>query len=198
MPQIAFIRHAPTDWNEEGRIQGQTDTSLSIAGRSALQDWCVPAEFSGAEWISSPLSRCVETAKHLAGFSVPTDARLAEGAWGEWEGNTLDEMRSKFGARFKELEDRGWDFCPPGGESPRMVWQRVEPLIQSFRAKPGPIIMVSHRGVMRAVTAAAMQWNLLGKPPLKMQRSAMQIFWLEASGRLILQQANVSLVQDPQ
>ena len=30
--RIAFLRHGPTDWNEQGRIQGRIDMPLSAGG----------------------------------------------------------------------------------------------------------------------------------------------------------------------
>ncbi len=35
MTRLAMIRHAPTAWNEAGRIQGHGDEPLSAGGRSA-------------------------------------------------------------------------------------------------------------------------------------------------------------------
>ncbi len=47
--------------------------------------------------------------------------------WGDWEGATLDALRAEHGAAFVDNADRGLDFQPPAGESPRMVQARLQP-----------------------------------------------------------------------
>jgi len=44
MISVAVIRHGPTDWNEQKRIQGRADRNLSAAGRERVAGWTVPAE----------------------------------------------------------------------------------------------------------------------------------------------------------
>tara|TARA_R110002110_G_scaffold306951_2_gene520688 strand:- start:408 stop:1004 length:597 start_codon:yes stop_codon:yes gene_type:complete len=194
MPLLSLIRHAPTTWNEAGRIQGQTDTPLSANGRAALMQWTPPAPLLAAEWWSSPLQRCRDTARHLAGRTVPTDDRLAETHWGEWQGCSLADLRAKLGEEMAAMEGRGWDFQPPGGESPRMVGVRLQAFLQDVAARDRPTVAVTHRGVIRVVLALATGWDFLGKPPVKMQRAAAQVFWVAPDGSLELRSANVSLL----
>ena len=42
MTLLALIRHAPTTWNAEGRLQGRRDTPLSQDGKAALATWAAP------------------------------------------------------------------------------------------------------------------------------------------------------------
>src|SRR5512142_2000944 len=88
--RIAFLRHGPTDWNEEGRIQGRIDMPLSAAGRSKMAGLLPPAGFERARAFTSPLARARETAALLGFPGAVPDARLAEHNWGEWEGLTRD------------------------------------------------------------------------------------------------------------
>ena len=78
MTLLALIRHAPTTWNAEGRLQGRRDTPLSEEGAAMLAEWAPPVAFSAFDWRVSPLSRTRRTARALAGRDVPTDDRLIE------------------------------------------------------------------------------------------------------------------------
>ena len=59
---LAVIRHGPTDWNEQRRIQGHADRPLSQAGRATVSGWTLPAEIAAFDWYVSPLTRARETA----------------------------------------------------------------------------------------------------------------------------------------
>ncbi|MGY9056610.1 MAG: histidine phosphatase family protein [Alphaproteobacteria bacterium] len=195
MPLIGFIRHAPTTWNEAGRIQGRTDTPLSEAGRAALATWELPTHVSAAEWWCSPLQRCRDTARHLAGREVQTDPLLQETHWGEWQGETLSGLREQFGDEMRRREELGWHFSPPGGESPRDVAVRLQQFLAKMATQDQPLVVVTHRGVIRVALALATGWDFLGKEPFKMTRAAVQEFWLKPDGSLELRAGNVAFAE---
>jgi probable phosphoglycerate mutase len=181
MTELALLRHGATDWNAAGRMQGRRDVALSEAGRAALAGLRPPPEVAGFEWLSSPLVRAVETAELLSGQSPALEPRLVELDWGEWEGLTLPELRAAH-PEMAANEDRGLDFQPPGGESPRQVQQRLRPLLAELAGGP-PAVAVTHLGVMRAIMALAYDWPMLGRPPLELGRHSLHLFSLDADGR---------------
>ncbi|PPK87681.1 putative phosphoglycerate mutase [Neolewinella xylanilytica] len=107
MTRIGFIRHGITDWNVEGRVQGQTDIPLNEAGRK--QAYALADRLKGEEWdliYSSDLSRTGETAEIVAkalGLPVRTDIRLREMHCGEVEGTTPEERIARWGKDWKSL-----------------------------------------------------------------------------------------------
>ncbi|SNB53105.1 probable phosphoglycerate mutase [Arboricoccus pini] len=183
MSTCLFIRHAPTFWNETGRIQGQSDVPLSPAGREQAAAWRLPARYAGAACLCSPLNRAMETAR-LIGFPTPaTDPRLREMCWGSFEGFTLDELRASMGRRFQALEARGLDFRPPGGESPREVTVRLQAVLQELAARDISQVVVAHKGILRALVVLATGWPMLGKPPLAPTRDEALELELDETGR---------------
>ena len=70
MTEIALLRHGPTKWAEQGRLQGQRDEPLSEQGRAVVLDWKLPGWVSTRQWYTSPLLRAYETA-HLLGGQNP-------------------------------------------------------------------------------------------------------------------------------
>jgi probable phosphoglycerate mutase len=185
---LALIRHMPTVWNRDGRLQGRRDTPLDP---DAVPRWRLPTELAACRFLSSPLGRARETAA-LLGIEPRLDDRLTEMSWGEWEGHTLRELRSTF-ADIDELEAQGLDFHAPGGESPRDVQARVAPLLAEIAAAAAPTVAVTHKGVIRAVFALATGWNMLGKPPHRLDWSAAQLFRLDLAGRPGIERLNLSL-----
>ena len=65
MIAVALLRHAPTTWNVEHRLQGRTDIPISDDGRSLAATWRLPPEIGDFEAWASPLTRTRETAALL-------------------------------------------------------------------------------------------------------------------------------------
>ena len=175
MTRLALLRHGATEWTQRRLVQGRRDIPLSEAGRAALRGRVLPAECRGMRVVTSPLTRCVQTAALVAGEAAAREPRIIEMDWGEWEGRTLADLRAELGAAMQENEDRGLDFRPHGGESPREVLVRVREWLRELEA---PTLAVTHRGVIRVVLAAATGWDMTGKPPAKLDWGAVQLFTL--------------------
>lgn len=189
---LAMIRHGPTSWNAEKRIQGRIDTPLSADGRERVATWRVPSELAAYRWVVSPRRRARETAE-LLGLTPTVEPLLAEMNWGEWEGQRLPDLRARYGAEMAANEARGLDFRPPGGESPRDVQGRVAQWLAGV-AKAGIATgAVAHAGVIRALYCLASGWDMTGKPPVKLRDGCVQLFTVDAEGRPQVDRLNLPM-----
>ena len=185
MTRLALLRHADTAWSAAGRIQGRADVPL-LDGISLDCCFC-----KGMRVVTSPLSRCVQTAALLGAPDAAHEPRIIEMDWGEWEERTLAELREELGDAMAQNEARGLDFRPPGGESPRAVIERIKPWLREIAAAGVPTLAVTHRGVIRAILAEASGWDMRGKPPAKLDWRAVHFFLLDAQGRPSVERLNV-------
>jgi len=185
MTRLALLRHADTAWSAAGRIQGRADVPL--LNRTSLEI----SSCKEMRVVTSPLSRCVQTAALLGAADAPREPRIIEMDWGEWEGRTLSELRRELGASMAENEARGLDFRPPGGESPREVVGRIKPWLREIAVAAVPTLAVTHRGVIRATLAEATGWDMRGKPPAKLDWQAVHFFILDPQGRPKVERLNV-------
>ncbi|MBL8701803.1 MAG: histidine phosphatase family protein [Alphaproteobacteria bacterium] len=193
MTLVALLRHAPTDWNRDKRLQGRADIAITASSRAELATRRVPAPYDNWRTLSSPLARCLDTAAAL-GLVVTPEPRLVEMDWGAYQGQTIDELRQRHGADFGANERRGLDMLPPGGESPRQVQARVAPLLAAIARDGRPTLLVTHRGVIRAVYAAAVGWTMTGDPPHALELyGTLQVFALDANGAPRIEALNVAL-----
>jgi len=191
---FALIRHGPTDWNADRRIQGSTDIPLSDAGRETVAGWRLPPELEDFDWVCSPLARARETAGILgAPRDIRTDHRLCEMNWGDWEGQRLADLRRDLGDEMADNEARGIDFRPPNGESPRDLLARLAPWMADVSAQGRPTLAVCHNGIVRALYALATGWSMIGKRPIKFQWGTVHLFHVDADGKPVVDRMNVSL-----
>ena len=80
--KIYLVRHGETDWNQAGRLQGQTDIDLDAQGFAQAAEAAerlkeVPFEIA----FCSPLIRARHTAETIVGerkITLTTDERLRE------------------------------------------------------------------------------------------------------------------------
>src|SRR5512133_2006517 len=96
--KFALIRHGPTDWNAQGRVQGSIDTPLSEDGKAKMSALLPPEGFDTVRAYCSPKLRARQTAACLGLKNLTLDARLTEQNWGDWEGLTRTEMLARDGA----------------------------------------------------------------------------------------------------
>ncbi len=91
-----FLRHGQTDWNVEGRLQGQTDIHLNETGHAQAR--AAATVFRNepiTKIISSDLQRALVTATYIAEHlpaPLETDQRLRERCYGPIEGLTRAEI----------------------------------------------------------------------------------------------------------
>jgi alpha-ribazole phosphatase len=115
------------------------------------------AELPGFRTVAtSPLARSRRLAERLAaarGLAAPAvDARLAEMDFGAWEGLAWERVPRR------ELDAWAADLMrarPHGGESVAMLEARVTAALLQWRGAAGPVLIVTHAGVIRAARAIA-------------------------------------------
>ena len=176
---VALVRHGRTAWTDARRMQGRADIPLSEAGRAQVAAWRLPASLSGARVVASPLARAIETARLLAGTEPEVAHELVEMDWGAWEGRTFDELRAELGPVYAVAEALGVDYRPPRGESPRDVQVRVLRWFARVSVEPGPILAVTHNGVLRALVARLTGWDMVSKSPVKLLPDRVHLFEAE-------------------
>jgi probable phosphoglycerate mutase len=194
--RLAVLRHGPTAWNEAGRIQGRSDQPLSPAGKDWVGRWQLPTNLHGWTWYRSPLIRTTSTAALLGHPDARIEDRLIETNWGEWEGARLPELRLSLGEEMTKMEDRGLDFCPPGGESPRDLLARLHPFLKELGQRREQAVAVTHKGIIRALYAGASGWPMVGRPPEKLREPRYHIFTLDSEGRLGIERLNCPLLPE--
>ncbi|KPB01138.1 histidine phosphatase family protein [Ahrensia marina] len=153
-----MIRHGETDWNREGRFQGQVDIDLNELGRSqaagngkALASLIDPSQWA---FVCSPMSRTRETMELIReniglpreGYSV--DDRLIEVTFGDWEKHTLADIEDTWPDQAKLRQENKWEYVPPNGESYRSAAERMRPVLESLKQ---PTVIVTHGGIIRGM-----------------------------------------------
>lgn len=156
---VYLARHGETEWNRVGRWQGGTDIPLSEVGRAQARELADRLRDRRIARVhASQLSRAVETARIVAahlGLGAPaTDARLRERGYGAFEGLTREECAIQFPGVWEQyLVDRR--LVPPGAEPLAEVVDRITAGMREIAAAAfaeadvGPILVISHGGVIR-------------------------------------------------
>ncbi len=192
--RCAIIRHAPTQWNAEKRLQGRTDIGLGAQGRIVAASWVAPAAWRSWRVLSSPLVRARETAAILFPTTpAEIEPALVEMSFGDWEGFTLETLRGAPGSDAESREAMGLDFRAPNGESPRDVQQRLLPLLTRLAEEGQDAVLISHKAVQRALYALASGWQMTEKPTTKLKDGQAHLFDLADDGNPSVTELNIDL-----
>ncbi|OKP82303.1 phosphoglycerate kinase [Paenibacillus helianthi] len=146
---IGLIRHGLTDWNAEGRIQGQSDIPLNDEGRGQaemLGDRLLQETYRWDFCITSSLSRAAETGRIVAAkLGIPMlepDDRIRERAYGQVEGMTAVQREEKWG--------KDWNQLSLGQETDDQLQARALAFMEEIaeRYPEKNILVISHGGFL--------------------------------------------------
>ncbi len=162
MIRLFLVRHGITDWNYEGRYQGQVDVPLNAEGRrqvALLRDRLRDEQFTAC--FSSALGRARESAEIiLAGrpCHVRQMADLNELNYGEWEGLTTAEIKARFPEAWNTFVVDPVHSAPPGGESRLHLARRVDrafaEIQREFVDGDARALVAAHGGTIRGAVAS--------------------------------------------
>jgi broad specificity phosphatase PhoE len=161
---LLLIRHGESEFNAQGRIQGQLDVALTETGRKQA---AALAERLAGEQIdaifASPLARAYQTAQAISartGHEIRTDERLKEINAGVFQGLTREEMIARYPDQELRWTAREPDFRVTGGETRRELMERGRAALEAIRETGLKRVAVVSHG---AILAAALK-GLLGIP----------------------------------
>lgn len=152
--KVCIIRHGETDWNQEGRIQGQLDIPLNETGRAqALAMAFNSAHYPFSALFSSDLKRATETAAALAereGLSVVLMKELRERHYGIFQGVAKSEAPQLYPDAYKLYRERDQSYEFENGESLADFAKRVLGAFNGLvrRHTSQQFAVVCHAGVL--------------------------------------------------
>ncbi|MCL5103560.1 MAG: histidine phosphatase family protein [Armatimonadetes bacterium] len=174
MITLYLVRHGETEYNRQGRIQGQGDSPLTPLG--VLQAEAVATRLAGetfAAIYSSDLGRAQSTAEIIAArhnLPVQTTPLLREAAFGIIQGLTRAEVETRFPIEEHEWRRDPRTHRPPGAEYPEDVIERcrrflaevIERHPSTLRQAQGSgctdgerLLVVGHGGSVRGIVVAS-------------------------------------------
>jgi broad specificity phosphatase PhoE len=187
-PIVYYIRHGQTDWNVEGRLQGHQDIPLNARGRwqaarcgAILGDMLVREgrDPAALDYVSSPLGRARQSmelvrpmlALDAQGYRI--EPRLIEICFGEWEGFTIAQLRSRDPKGVALREHDKWHFVAPGGESYETVARRVRDWHDSLRRDT---VVSAHGGTARGLMASLGIAKPAAAPLIDIEQGVLYVF----------------------
>ncbi len=173
-----YLRHGETDWNRGRRQQGQTDIPLNETGRAqAIAAAALLAGRGIATICASPLQRARETAD-IVNRSLDADLTVVDGLiecnWGVGEGQVNDGW-------YENWREGG---ALEGAEAHSDFVARSLAAISEALGLPGPVLIVGHGGVYRAVKIHArldMNISLPNSVPVRHDPPAEAYSWWTAT-----------------
>ena len=147
---LYLVRHGETEWNREGRLQGNGDSPLTENGRrqaaqvrEALQSVAIEQAYV------SPLKRAVDTMAIIVAeraVELVVCEPLREISLGPWEGKTRDEVAVTHPDQYRAFVEQPDQMQLDGAETFAALQQRVVgELERLFEQHAGErVLVVSH------------------------------------------------------
>lgn len=167
-PRLLLVRHGETDWNREGRFQGQIDIPLNSRGSNqarAASDFLSNVSIQRA--YSSTMARPRQTAELILachpGVPLTTTPGLVEIGHGRWEGCLEEEIAEAWPELLADWKRAPHTVTMPDGETLQQVWDRSVATWHTIVGGLNPeetALVVAHDAVNKTILCA-----LLGLSP---------------------------------
>tara|TARA_Y100001968_G_scaffold292474_1_gene297700 strand:+ start:12999 stop:14330 length:1332 start_codon:yes stop_codon:yes gene_type:complete len=165
--RLILVRHGETNWNLEGRFQGQIDIPLNSNGKdqaSATGSFLKNVQIDKA--FSSSMTRPKETAELILKYHpevrLELQEKLVEISHGLWEGKLESEIKEQWPDLLKQWHCSPQTVEMPGGETIQQVWSRSnkcwENICKSLKPEETALI-VAHDAVNKTILCQLLGLN---------------------------------------
>jgi len=167
-PRLLLVRHGETDWNRQGRFQGQIDIPLNANGRSQAAAAgrflaSVPIQRAWSSAMARPRQTAEAILRSHPGVPLATTTGLLEIGHGLWEGRLESEIAEGWPELLADWKRAPETVQMPQGETIQQVWDRSLTTWQRIAASlaAGETgLVVAHDAVNKTILCA-----LLGLAP---------------------------------
>ena len=209
---IILVRHGRTHLTESKRISGRggENPGLSDLGREDAHKVAKAISEIGnsGPWshltpisaiVSSPIKRTLDTAHIISnevGLGVDVIENLAEISFGDWDGHTNEEVKSKWASTFQDWQG-SWTVAPPNGESLEQFDARVQDarreILKTYAGKT--VAVVSHVMPIRGFIRAGMDGGKAGywRPQISPCSITIIRFWGDQAAEVVTMNATSHL-----
>ncbi|MFN9621898.1 MAG: histidine phosphatase family protein [Cyanobacteriota bacterium] len=166
--RLLLVRHGETEWNREGRFQGQIDIPLNARGTSqarAARDFLAPVKLHRA--YTSTMARPRQTAEvileHHPGVPLTSTGGLVEIGHGRWEGCLEADIAATWPELLEAWKREPHTVTMPDGETLQQVWDRSVATWRTIVRGLAPeetALVVAHDAVNKTILC-----DLLGLSP---------------------------------
>ena len=147
--KIDLLRHG--ELKGERVYCGVTNKKLTTLGWQQMVNACVKEQ----HWkniVSSPLSRCLDFAKHLSNslaLPLQVDARWQEMNFGQWDGLSAQQIMAFDEKKLFQFWENPLKITPTDGESLDDMQDRILDAWQALKKTNQPTLVVTHGGPIR-------------------------------------------------
>jgi probable phosphoglycerate mutase len=204
--RLLLVRHGETDWNRQGRFQGQMDIPLNPTGQQQAQQAAdflanIPLNFA----VTSPMLRPKETAdiilQNHPHLELALEPNFREISHGTWEGKLETEIEQGYPGELERWRTQPETVQMPEGENLQQVWDRsvdawdtlVADLRETLSVSGNRLgIVVAHDAVNKVILS-----YIAGAGPekfwsFKQGNGAVSVIDYPAEGAPILQAMNIT------
>jgi phosphoserine phosphatase len=206
--RLLLVRHGETDWNRQGRFQGQIDVPLNETGHQQAQQAAdflsiVPLDFA----VTSSMKRPKETAqailKQQAEMPLGEEPNFREISHGTWEGKFEAEIEQEYSGELERWRTEPETVQMPEGENLQQVWDRAttawDEMVQIARAKFDPSngktrvgLVVAHDATNKVILSHVVGAGADKFWCFKQGNGAVSVIDYPAEGPPILQAMNIT------
>lgn len=185
MMRLILIRHGQTEWNADGRYQGQSNVALSDIGRTQAKFLAerFPVKHLDAIY-ASDLDRARETAECVGeklGVLVRPEKAFRELSFGDWEGLTYQQITARWPEESHKLFTAPDELEIPNGETFQALQKRALSKINELCKEhvDQTIGIFAHGAINKTILAGLMHIPLHYLWSLRQDNTAVNILQLD-------------------
>lgn len=157
MVKLILVRHALTVDNQESRLSGHIDSSISEKGKEQIDKITnYLKDFNIDKIYTTTSTRTKDTVRKLSeikSIDITEKENLKEISFGDFEGLTFNEIKDNYPEEFQDMIKKGYEYRYPNGESLIDSYNRVCIELDNIisNCDNQTVLICSHGGTIRNI-----------------------------------------------